>query len=69
MMVKGYGGLRFICLCITDCWAASGHSVQGCLQLENQLRACMDAPVSCSLLRFFYSLLVRWSEYIGIGHR
>ncbi|KAF2089732.1 mitochondrial 37S ribosomal protein YmS-T, partial [Saccharata proteae CBS 121410] len=26
------------------CWASSGYSVQGCSALEQQLRACMDAP-------------------------
>jgi hypothetical protein len=35
------------------CWASSGYNVQGCAALEQQLRACMDAPVSylaiCSL--------------------
>jgi hypothetical protein len=28
-----------------DCWASSGYNVQGCAALEQQLRACMDAPV------------------------
>lgn len=27
------------------CWASSGYSVQGCAQLEQKLRLCMDAPV------------------------
>lgn len=27
------------------CWASSGYSMAGCAQLEQQLRACMDAPV------------------------
>ena len=27
------------------CWASSGYSVQGCAQLEQKLRQCMDAPV------------------------
>ena len=31
----------------TGCWASSGYSVQGCAQLEQKLRQCMDAPV-CS---------------------
>lgn len=30
----------------TGCWASSGYSVQGCAQLEQKLRQCMDAPVS-----------------------
>jgi hypothetical protein len=29
----------------TGCWASSGYSVQGCAQLEQKLRQCMDAPV------------------------
>jgi hypothetical protein len=32
------------------CWASSGYSVQGCAQLEQTLRECMDAPVCESLL-------------------
>lgn len=31
---------------LTGCWASSGYSVQGCAQLEQKLRQCMDAPVS-----------------------
>ncbi|KAF2200424.1 mitochondrial 37S ribosomal protein YmS-T [Delitschia confertaspora ATCC 74209] len=26
------------------CWASSGYSIQGCAQLEQKLRQCMDAP-------------------------
>ncbi|KAH0303303.1 hypothetical protein KCU71_g10692, partial [Aureobasidium melanogenum] len=26
------------------CWASSGYTAQGCAALEQQLRACMDAP-------------------------
>jgi hypothetical protein len=29
----------------TGCWASSGYTAQGCAALEQQLRACMDAPV------------------------
>lgn len=29
----------------TGCWASSGYSVQGCAQLEQKLRQCMDQPV------------------------
>ncbi|OCK80370.1 mitochondrial ribosomal protein 10 [Lepidopterella palustris CBS 459.81] len=29
---------------VLGCWASSGYSVQGCAQVEQQLRACMDAP-------------------------
>ncbi|KAF2493250.1 hypothetical protein BU16DRAFT_465031 [Lophium mytilinum] len=29
---------------VLGCWASSGYSVQGCAQLEQKLRACMDAP-------------------------
>lgn len=29
----------------TGCWASSGYTTQGCAALEQQLRACMDAPV------------------------
>ncbi|KAF2228803.1 mitochondrial ribosomal protein 10 [Viridothelium virens] len=28
---------------VLGCWASSGYSAQGCAQLEQQLRACMDA--------------------------
>jgi hypothetical protein len=31
------------------CWASSGYSVQGCAQLEQKLRQCMDAPVRLML--------------------
>jgi hypothetical protein len=31
---------------LAGCWASSGYSVQGCAQLEQALRECMDAPVS-----------------------
>ena len=31
---------------LQGCWASSGYSVQGCAQLEEALRECMDAPVS-----------------------
>jgi hypothetical protein len=30
---------------LLGCWASSGYSVQGCAQLEQKLRQCMDAPV------------------------
>ncbi|KAI4795853.1 hypothetical protein E4T44_11322 [Aureobasidium sp. EXF-8845] len=30
--------------CSTGCWASSGYTAQGCAALEQQLRACMDAP-------------------------
>ena len=33
------------------CWASSGYSVQGCAQLEQALRECMDAPV-CGKISF-----------------
>ncbi|EAT86208.1 37S ribosomal protein mrp10 [Parastagonospora nodorum] len=29
---------------VLGCWASSGYSVQGCAQLEQKLRQCMDAP-------------------------
>ncbi|KAI9666848.1 MAG: hypothetical protein M1829_005651 [Trizodia sp. TS-e1964] len=29
---------------VLNCWASSGHSVQGCIQVEEQLRMCMDTP-------------------------
>ncbi|KAK3078618.1 hypothetical protein LTS18_007048 [Coniosporium uncinatum] len=29
---------------VLGCWASSGYTTQGCAQLEQQLRACMDAP-------------------------
>ncbi|KAL1297312.1 hypothetical protein AAFC00_004863 [Neodothiora populina] len=29
---------------VLGCWASSGYSAQGCAALEQQLRACMDAP-------------------------
>jgi hypothetical protein len=32
-------------LSVTGCWASSGYTAQGCAALEQQLRACMDAPV------------------------
>jgi hypothetical protein len=36
-------------LTCTGCWASSGYSVQGCAQLEQKLRQCMDAPVCLKL--------------------
>jgi hypothetical protein len=33
----------------TGCWASSGYSVQGCAQLEQKLRQCMDAPVGSAI--------------------
>ncbi|EON66888.1 hypothetical protein W97_06291 [Coniosporium apollinis CBS 100218] len=29
---------------VLGCWASSGYDVAGCGVLEQQLRACMDAP-------------------------
>ncbi|KAK3312868.1 hypothetical protein B0H66DRAFT_381994 [Apodospora peruviana] len=29
---------------VLSCWASSGHNTTGCMQQENSLRACMDAP-------------------------
>ncbi|KAF2754727.1 mitochondrial ribosomal protein 10 [Pseudovirgaria hyperparasitica] len=29
---------------VLGCWASSGHGIAGCAQVEQQLRACMDAP-------------------------
>ncbi|KAF2220418.1 hypothetical protein BDZ85DRAFT_266570 [Elsinoe ampelina] len=29
---------------VLACWASSGHTAQACAVLEQQLRACMDAP-------------------------
>ncbi|KAG9917671.1 hypothetical protein KCV05_g11497, partial [Aureobasidium melanogenum] len=29
---------------VLGCWASSGYTAQGCAALEQQLRACMDAP-------------------------
>ncbi len=29
----------------TACWASAGHNIAGCAAVEEQLRACMDAPV------------------------
>ncbi|KAF2154055.1 mitochondrial ribosomal protein 10 [Myriangium duriaei CBS 260.36] len=29
---------------VLACWASSGHAAQACALLEQQLRACMDAP-------------------------
>ncbi|KAK8215309.1 40S ribosomal protein mrp10 [Zalaria obscura] len=29
---------------VLGCWASSGYTTQGCAALEQQLRACMDAP-------------------------
>ena len=35
------------CACFSiACWASSGYNVEGCAALEQQLRVCMDAPVS-----------------------
>ena len=31
------------------CWASSSHNAAGCTGLEQQLRACMDAPVCASI--------------------
>ncbi|KAM0716470.1 hypothetical protein Q7P37_007915 [Cladosporium fusiforme] len=30
---------------VLGCWASSGHTAQGCAQLEQALRTCMDAKV------------------------
>jgi hypothetical protein len=30
----------------SGCWASTNYSIQGCGSLEQQLRACMDGPVS-----------------------
>ncbi|KAF2842091.1 mitochondrial ribosomal protein 10 [Patellaria atrata CBS 101060] len=29
---------------VLGCWASSGYNLAGCALLEQQLRACMDAP-------------------------
>ncbi|KAF2733454.1 mitochondrial ribosomal protein 10 [Polyplosphaeria fusca] len=29
---------------VLGCWASSGYSIQGCAQLEQKLRHCMDSP-------------------------
>ncbi|KAF2136209.1 uncharacterized protein K452DRAFT_237896 [Aplosporella prunicola CBS 121167] len=29
---------------VLGCWASSGYSAAGCAAVEQQLRACMDAP-------------------------
>ncbi|EKG13044.1 Ribosomal protein MRP10 mitochondrial [Macrophomina phaseolina MS6] len=29
---------------VLGCWASQGYSVAGCSAVEQQLRACMDAP-------------------------
>lgn len=31
---------------VLGCWASNGQSAEGCIALEQQLRACMDQPVS-----------------------
>ncbi|KAI5273873.1 hypothetical protein E4T47_02922 [Aureobasidium subglaciale] len=33
---------------LSGCWASSGYTAQGCAALEQQLRACMDAPKAAS---------------------
>lgn len=38
-------GKRWANKSTTGCWASSGYSVQGCAQLEQKLRQCMDQPV------------------------
>ena len=38
---------------VLGCWASSGFTAAGCIALEKQLRACMDAPVG--LFIFFVS--------------
>ncbi|KAL6717597.1 40S ribosomal protein mrp10 [Lecanora helva] len=37
---------------VLGCWASSGNAAAGCAQLEQQLRACMDASVRTSPLPF-----------------
>lgn len=34
---------------VTGCWASSGQAAAGCAMLEQQLRACMDAPVRAAV--------------------
>lgn len=40
---------------LTACWASSGYSAQGCVALEQSLRACMDAPVRFCYVPSFFS--------------
>ena len=58
----GFWGKPLLTVC-AGCWASSGHSIAGCAALEQQLRACMDAPV-CFLLIYlipvFYKAGVMW---------
>lgn len=39
----------------SGCWASSGYTAQGCAALEQQLRACMDAPVCFGRLILTYA--------------
>lgn len=46
----GYDQSVLTMFCNTKaCWASSGYSAQGCVALEQSLRACMDAPVRFSI--------------------
>jgi len=36
---------------VLGCWASNGQSAEGCVALEQQLRACMDIPVSQQFLK------------------
>ena len=47
----------------TGCWASSGNAAAGCQQLEQSLRACMDAPVR--LLCPPFLLDMRNWRYVG----
>ncbi|KAI1174563.1 37S ribosomal protein Mrp10 [Nemania sp. FL0916] len=29
---------------VLSCWASAGYNAAGCIQVEEALRACMDAP-------------------------
>lgn len=48
---------------VLSCWASSGYTTQGCAALEQQLRACMDAPVRCHPICTTFIITNRNSPY------
>lgn len=44
------------------CWASSGYTAQGCAQLEQSLRACMDARVCQAFRRHGVYMLMLGTE-------
>lgn len=49
------------------CWASSGNAAAGCQQLEQSLRACMDAPVR--LAPILLDMRIAASREMGLEKR